>query len=201
MTFVTDLLITAACVVCGGLLHTRVPDRRSRRRWQWFFGTLGVATALGGTGHLLSGCTGQRVLLASWLVGGVAVFLFEIVSISLIATPILRRTLHAVVAGKLVAFVVYSMVSRRFIGVVVDGALGLVFVVAVIHVANIARSRSIGSVWIVVGIVLAALAALAHILHLAISERWFDHNDVGHVILVASLFAICRGAIRAQRAP
>jgi hypothetical protein len=199
-TFVTDLLITAACVGCVGLLRTRAPDRRSRYHWQWFFGTLGVASALGGAGHLLFAYTGQSLLLASWTLSGVAVFIFETLSISLISNGVLPRTLGGVVTCKLMAFVAYSIVSRSFTGVVVDAALGLVLIVAPIHVANIVRSRSSGSVWIVVGIFLAALAALTHAMRVAVSEQWFNHRDVSHVILVASLLAICRGAIQDRRA-
>jgi hypothetical protein len=199
-TFVTDLLITAACVVAVGLLHTRAPDGRSRYHWQRFFGTLGVASALGGTGHLLFASAGRSLLLASWIFSGVAVFMFETLSISLISNTVLRRTLGGVVACKLVAFVAYSIVSWSFTGVVVDAALGLVFLVAPLHVANIVRSRSSGSVWIVVGIFLAVLAAVTHAMRVAISEQWFNYRDVSHVILVASLLAICRGAIQDRRA-
>jgi uncharacterized membrane protein YvlD (DUF360 family) len=55
-------------------------------------------------------------------------------------------------------------------------------------------------VWIVVGIFLAVLAAVTHAMRVAISEQWFNYRDVSHVILVASLLAICRGAIQDRRA-
>jgi hypothetical protein len=65
VTFLTDLMISVACFLFCILMHKSAVNRNSRHYWQWFFGTLGVSTFLGGLGHLLLVHTGTYLLLIS----------------------------------------------------------------------------------------------------------------------------------------
>jgi hypothetical protein len=194
ITFLTDLLITTACIIFIGLIRKKAPSPPSIHPWQWFFATLGLASFLGGVGHLLFLYIGPNLLLASWLLSGFAIFIFERISISLISRQVLRTGLTIFISCKFIAFVIFSLVYRSFTGVKVHAALGLLLIVLAIHTANFIRSRSSGSVWIIIGIFLMALSALIHSLRLALDDKWFNHNDLGHVIVLAGLFAIYKGA-------
>jgi len=198
VTFLTDLMITAACLILINLIRKNMPGARSSHPWQWFFGTMAIASFLGGMGHLLFEYVGTNLLLVSWLLSGLAVFLFEKISLSLVADERLRAGLKIFIIGKLIAFGIYSVIYRSFTGVKVHTALGLLFIVLAVHLANFLRSRASGSLWIITGILLTTLAALTHSVRLVMGEKWFNHNDLSHVIVLASLCAIYKGAVRLE---
>jgi hypothetical protein len=195
VTFATDLMLALACYIFCVLTRKRIANPLSRRSWQWFFGMLGASTFLGGLGHLLLVNTGPDLLL-SWLLGGLAIFFFEISAMSLIMSRRLRILFIACFCVKLIVFWIYILVYGNFAGVKIYGTLGLVFIVFAIHLINFLRSHALGSVYMMIGIVLTILSALIHSMRFAISERWFNHNDLSHVIVLASLFAIYQGAVK-----
>jgi hypothetical protein len=200
VTFFTDLLITLACCVFWILMRKNIVNPYSKRYWLWFFPTLGASTLLGGLGHLLYMYAGTNLLLCSWLLSGLAIFFFEMDSISLVSSCRLRISLGASLIMKLIAFWIFTLVYGNFIAVKIHAALGLLFIVFVIHLVNFLRSHALGSVFIIIGIVLATSSALIHSMRFTVSERWFNHNDLSHVVVLASLLAIYQGAVRLSAA-
>lgn len=194
VTFFTDLLIAVSCCVFCSLIRKNIANRCSRNYWQLFFGTLAVSTFTGGVGHLLRVYTGTNLLLCSWLLAGVAIFFFEMNAMSLIANRRLRLLLSAFLVVKLIVFVIYTLVYGNFTGVKIHAALGLLFVVFFIHLISFLRFHASGSVFIMIGIVLSTLSAFVHSMRFTISERWFNHNDLSHVIVLVSLFILYQGA-------
>jgi hypothetical protein len=196
VTFVTDLAITVACIMFFMLIRKGTENRHSIHYMQWFFGTLGVATFLGGLGHLLLVYGGTVLLLFSWLLSGLAIFFFENQSLLLVSNYRLLMSLRAFLILKLVVFGIYTLSYRNFTGFEIHAALGLLVIVFVIHLINFLRYSASGSLLIIIGIVLTSLSALTHSMRFAISEQWFNHNDISHVIVLASLCAIYQGAIK-----
>jgi len=183
MTLATDYALAVVSGWLGWLLFVDSARQRSRKLWSLAFAALAVAAFLGGTWHGLV----QRELLWKATVLAVGIASFGMVAGSAFATldGNARTSLLWVAALKLLLYSDWMLTRDDFIFVVVDSGVAFA-VVAALHLWK----------WngaILAGAAVSMAAALVQASGVAL-HRHFNHNDLYHVIQIAAMVLLYRGA-------
>jgi hypothetical protein len=154
--------------------------------WTGAFLCLALAALAGGTYH------GFPQFYPGLLWGAVEIFAglasFLMVAATAKATGYFPRTIFGLAAVKLVFYLDWILEHDEFIGVVIDSGSALLFV-AVLH----AIKRDAAWRWMAGGVAVSVVAALVQALELA-PHPDFNHNDLYHVIQIAAMYLLYRGA-------
>jgi len=185
MTVLTDYALGGVAVWLSVLLFRH--PQASRRLWGLAFAALAAAAFLGGTWHgflqsaLLWKATTLSAGLASFgMVAGSAYAAFQGVPRSAVITAAL---------AKLVVYWAWMLGHDAFIYVVIDTGIAFL-IVAALHLWKWNGPILAG---VAVSIAGAAVQASGFRLH-----EHFNHNDLYHVIQIAALALLYRGAKRLQ---
>jgi len=183
MTLATDYLLAGVTAWLCFLLFKNREAQRCRFWWSIAFAALALGAFLGGTWHGFF----QNDLLWKATVLAVGLASFAMVVGSALAT-LQGRARSFVVAFAAVKLVFYSgwMLARdEFIFVVLDTGIAFA-VVAALHVWR-------WNGWLLAGVAVSVGGALVQASGLAL-HRHFNHNDLYHVIQIAAMFLLYRGA-------
>jgi hypothetical protein len=93
---------------------------------------------------------------------------------------------------KLVVYASWMIAHDDFLWVLIDYGLTLV-VLAAFHLAAWLRDRAPSAPWILASVAVSILAAAVQASGLTL-HRHFNHNDLYHVIQLAALWLLYRGA-------
>ena len=183
MTVLTDYALGGVAAWLSLLLF-RCPQT-SRRLWALAFAALAAAAFLGGTWHGFL----QSSLLwkATTLSAGVASFGMVAGSSYAVFSGQLRAFILTAALAKLVVYSAWMLGHDAFIYVVVDTGIAFI-VVAALHLWK----------WnapILAGVAVSIAAALVQASGLKLHEH-FNHNDLYHVIQIAAVLLLYRGARR-----
>ena len=77
-----------------------------------------------------------------------------------------------------------------------DAILGLGVIVGGINIFY-AIGGNKGSLLVLVGVIINAFTAYIHSNKISIS-KWFNHNDIGHIMLILGFYFMAKGAIKLQ---
>jgi hypothetical protein len=147
---------------------------RPHRMWALAFLFTGVAAIAGGVYHAY----GDRTDVL-WKVTVMAV---GIASFFLLAGT--HRRLAVLAAVKLVVYLTWMTTHDSFLWVIADYGITLL-IVGIVHPAKR---------WVWASIAVSVIAALIQQAGLTIHPRWFDHNDLYHVIQMIALWLLYRAA-------
>jgi hypothetical protein len=188
---VTNLLISAVCWYAFAQLRKQQARDRAQLLATYFFLIMGISTALGGiVGHGFLYATGIWGRLPGWLLSMVAVALMERAAISH------ARSLLAPRAGKWLSWLNYveiisiatiTCITLNFTFTELHAAYGLLFVLFSIELYAYIKTKHAAGPAFFRATALGALAALTHQMHWGIN-RWFNHNDVSHLIMAAAVW-------------
>lgn len=187
MTLVTDYLLAGVTAWLAVLLFKNAQQQNARRFWALAFTALALGAFLGGTWHGLL----QSDLLWKATVLSIGVASFGMVAGSAFATvtgaP--RNLIVAMAAVKLVVYAAWMLGRDEFIFVVLD--TGIAFAaVASLHFWRF-------NPWLLAGVAVSVIAALVQASGFALHAH-FNHNDLYHVIQVAAMVLLYRGARRLE---
>ena len=185
MTMLTDYVLGGVSTYAAiALLRD---SQASRRLWALAFAALAAAAFLGGTWHGFL----QSDLLwkATTLSAGVASFGMLAGSSYAAFPPPLRAFVLTAALAKLAVYSVWMLSHDAFIYVVIDTGIAFL-IVAAIHLWKWNGPLVAG---VAVSIAGAAVQASGFGLH-----EHFNHNDLYHVIQIAALVLLYRGAKRLQ---
>jgi hypothetical protein len=187
MTLITDYLLAGVTGWLGWKLQAS--SERSQRWWALAFAALALGAFLGGTWHGLF----QNALLWKATVLAVGVASFGMVVGSAIATfsGAARYVIVTVVLAKLVVYCAWIVMRDDFIFVIVDTGIAFALVAAL----HLRRFNG----WILAGVAVSVIAALVQASGLAL-HRHFNHNDLYHVIQIAAMALLYKGARRLRDA-
>ncbi len=196
VTTLTDYLLAMLAAWLGARLlrQTAVPRSRSRTLLAGSFWSIALAALAGGTSHGFAPYLGDGARTALWkltvLAVGATAFLFVVASAyaSLRARP--RRILLAIVTAQLVVYTGWMMRHDDFIWVIVNYVPQMVGVL-VLQSVQMAR-RAPGAGWLVAGLLLTLGGAAIQASGLAV-HRYFNHNDLYHVVQMAGMVLLFRG--------
>lgn len=185
MTMVTDYALGAVAAWLSLLLFRNA--HTSRRLWAVAFAALAAAAFLGGTWH---GFLQSNLLWkATTLSAGVASFGMVAGSSWAVFSGPLRAFVLTAALAKLVVYSAWMLSHDAFLYVVIDTGIAFL-VVAALHLWKWNGAILAG---VAVSIVGALVQASGFTLH-----AHFNHNDLYHVIQIAALVLLYRGAKRLQ---
>lgn len=188
MTLLTDYVLAGVTAWLCFLLFKNAQLQKSRKFWALAFAALALGAFLGGTWHGFV----QSDLLWKATVLAVGVASFGMLAGSGYATfggtPFgeqLRNAVIAVATFKLILYSGWMLIRDDFIYVIADTGSAF-FGVALMHLWKL-------NGWILAGVAVAVAAALVQASGFAL-HRHFNHNDLYHVIQIAAMALLYRGA-------
>jgi hypothetical protein len=183
MTLATDYALAAVSAWLGVLLFRSRACQRSRAFWTLAFAALAAGAFLGGTWHGI--VQSDPLWKATVLSVGVASFAMLAGSAYATLSGAARRLVLGFALGKLAIYAAWMLGRDEFIFVVIDSGVAFA-AVAALHLWRF-------DPWIVAGLAVSVAGALAQALGLA-PHPHFNHNDLYHVIQIAAMFLLYRGA-------
>jgi len=199
MTMITDYAMGAlAFVLAMRLVGDGTAGRQlSGRLWAAAFVMTAVAAFVGGTYHgfvqWLPGSAGRAMWKATLLATGLGSACLLAAAVAAAAAGPLRTALAGVVIAKL-AFYVWTIATKdSFTLVIADYGTALV---AVVLAAWVIRPSGLtpAAWWITAGVAVAVVAGVIQWARLA-PHVHFNHNDLFHVVQMASLYLLYRGGL------
>jgi hypothetical protein len=199
MTMMTDYVMGAlAFVLAMRLVGDATAGRQlSGRLWAAALVMTAVAAFLGGTYHgfiqWMPGASGRALWKATLLATGIGSACLLAAAVTAATAGALQRALVAVVVVKLLVYVWTIATKDQFALVIADYGTALL---AVALAAWFIRPSGLtpAAWWITGGVAVAVVAGAIHWAHLA-PHVHFNHNDLFHVVQMASLYLLYRGGL------
>jgi fucose 4-O-acetylase-like acetyltransferase len=185
MTLVTDYVLAAVTASLGLLLWNKRAGHISRLFWCIAFAALALGAFLGGTWHgfVQSG----SLWIATLVAVGIASCAIVAGSSFATLTGAPRNILLWLAGGKLLFYLNGLLERADFRVVIVDSGIAFAVVLAL----HLWRFNG----WIVAGILVSVAAALVQASGFALHQH-FNHNDLYHVMQIAAMALLYRGARR-----
>jgi len=185
MTLLTDYVLAGVTGWLGFLLFKNRESQRSRSWWSMAFAALALGAFLGGTWHgfLQSDLLWKATVLSV----GVAIFGMLVGSAYATLDEQFRNFVIAVAIFKLILYSGWMLYRDDFGYVIIDTGIAFA-VVAALHLWRF-------NGWMLAGVSVSAAAALVQASGFAL-HRHFNHNDLYHVIQIAAMLLLYRGARR-----
>lgn len=199
MTMITDYLLGALAFVLAMRLlgDPSAGQHASGRLWAAAFVMTAVAAFVGGTYHgfiqWMPGVAGRAMWKATLAATGVgSACLLAAAVLAATAGP-LRQALIGLVVVKLVVYLWTIATRDAFVLVIADYGTALL---AVLLAAWFIRPSGLSPAawWLAAGVAVAVVAGVIQWAHLA-PHAHFNHNDLFHVVQMASLYLLYRGGL------
>ncbi len=201
VTTLTDLVVSTVCFFAFfKLLKINRPEWHFRF-FNWFFLTMGIATALGGLiGHGFLYMFSFAWKLPGWLTSMLSISLLERASIEY-AKPLLkprfRKFMDWANVIELIVFMVLTFSTLNFKFVEVHSAFGLLVVNTPLHLYVYWKTRGEGSRIMLIAISFAILSALIFMNEISI-HKWFNYLDLSHTLMAFGAFFFYKAALKFQ---
>lgn len=195
----TDLIVASVCITSYFVLAKQKRNDIVFLISKYSMLLLGLATLVGGIlGHAFNYALGKEWKLMGWLMSMISVAMFERAAIFYA-----RRHMNSSISKffstlniiELIVLISLTIYTLNFHLVEVHGLYGMLIVVASFHGYVYHKSKDQASRYILIGVLFCALAASAHVFKLAISI-WFNHLDLGHVMLAVGCINFHQGFMR-----
>ena len=196
---VTDYLMGAlAFVLAMRLLADAAAGQQwSGRLWAAAFVMTAVAAFVGGTYHgfieWMPGLTGRALWKATLVATGIGSACLLAAAVTAAVAGPLRHALLGLVLVKLVVYLWTIATKDAFVLVIADYGTALV---AVLLAAWFIRPTGLtpAAWWLTAGVAVAVVAGVIQWAHVA-PHVHFNHNDLFHVVQMASLYLLYRGGL------
>jgi hypothetical protein len=197
-TMLTDYALGVLCALLGWRLWARgqAEQRLSVRYWASGMGALAAASIAGGTVHgwalILSGLVLSVLWKTSAFMIGFASFAFFVGTLTASVGLPLRRMLIAAAILQLVSYSIWMITHSDFRYVIYNygGTFAVIFLIQMYDLL-IGASRSAG--WIIAGVSMSCLAAGLQRSGISLHPS-FNHNDLYHIVQMAGMALLYRGA-------
>ncbi|MEL6256293.1 MAG: hypothetical protein AAFR87_30090 [Bacteroidota bacterium] len=198
VTMITDVLVSVVCFYAYWELMRMEIRNRIHFFYRSFFLLMGLATFWGGIiGHSFVYALSIEWKIPGWFLSMLAIAFAERACI-LYAKPLIQKGFGEFFTWlnifELILFMIISVLTLNFYFVVGHSAYGLVVVMASFQMYVYFRTRHKGSLQFLYAVIWSALGALIFINQWAIS-KWFNHIDIGHVLMAMSSWNIYKGAV------
>ncbi len=196
VTTLTDYLLAVLAAWLGARLLKRSSGSRARTLFATSFWSIGLAAFAGGTWHGFGSYLGDGASIFLWkitvLAIGATVFLFLAASAYASLRARARRILLMMAIVQLVAYAAWMVRHDAFIWVIAN-YLPQIAAVMVLQLVQMYRGAA-GAGWLVVGLLVTLAAAAIQASGVAL-HRHFNHNDLYHVVQMAGMVLLYRGAL------
>jgi hypothetical protein len=199
MTMVTDYVMGAFAFVLATRLigDAAAGGHRSGRLWAAALVMTAVAAFLGGTYHgfvqAMPLAAGRAMWKATLLATGIGSACLLAAAVTAATAGTVQRALVALVVVKLFVYIWTIATKDQFTLVIADYGTALV---AIVLAAWFIRPSGLtpAAWWITAGVAVAAVAGVIQWARLA-PHAHFNHNDLFHVVQMASLYLLYRGGL------
>lgn len=197
MTALTDWLITAFSFSFAFKLSRK--GHSLAKAYALFFLLMGTSTLFGGTAHAFNYEFGRAFHRIPWLFSGLATYSFMLASNLYFRARGMHRVWEWTPHVFIVLFIIAIFNTLSFTVVGIGTAVGFLLYVLPLHLKF--NRPSAGRKEFFIGLTFLLISALIAALKLGIS-KWFNHNDIGHLLLIAALYQFYKRAlIQSQEAP
>ena len=201
MTLATDYALGALCAFLAFRMLRDGP-RTSRTHWSRAFAACAAAAFAGGTYHGFLPWMDARVATSLWKATmfsiGWAAFSATVATAKAHLPVQWQGPVRTVAGLKLGAYVVAIFVADAFLIAIIDYSLAFGFVLAM-HARAWVRCADSAARWVVGGVAVSFLAAGIQAAGIAPHPQ-FNHNDLYHVVQMAGMWLLYRGARRSVSA-
>ncbi|PLY04140.1 MAG: hypothetical protein C0624_06010 [Desulfuromonas sp.] len=199
MTLLTDALLGGWALILGVRL-LRIGNRTSCDYWGWGLVVTAAAAFMGGVWHGFSPSWQVPIADGIWrlvlVLIGVADALFGLAAVQGSVLGVWQRRLQVGVIAKGTVYLGLLYGFDDFWVAVADYLPTLLLILA-LQIRRLRRSPA--ARWLSAGVIVALSAAVVQGSGLAL-HRWFNHNDLYHLLQGAALYGFYRGA-RLHEAP
>jgi hypothetical protein len=157
--------------------------------WRWFFLLFGVSTLFGGPSHFFYAYTGLAGKIPGWLSAVFAITFMEL-AMSALLDDEWRQRLQILSLVKLGLTCISLLFAFDFNTVIIH-TTGMVFFTLIPAIVMLIQRKSDIN-YIVLGII-ALLATLPFRILEVDFHRWFNRDDIGHVLMMVTLFCFFQG--------
>jgi hypothetical protein len=190
MGLLTDWLITAFSLYWGLKLLTL---QDNSKYFAYFFILLGLSTFFGGAAHGFFYKFGINMHRMAWITSALALFILQMAVLRLF-NDFFQKVMVAFSVFQLIFFGILFTLSAKFMYTGINLAVGLLFVVLLFawrknerfDLRVLRRNFSIGIGILLLPGILVALRFNPH--------KWFNSNDLSHLIIILALYFLFRGA-------
>lgn len=198
MTMLTDYALAGVTGWLAWALYRSREGRRARSLWTLAFAALALAALLGGTWHGFAPAFTEIAVLLVWkatvLSVGVASFGMLAGSAAAVTPPSAAKALLALAAAKLAVYAAWMPFHSEYIYVIVDTGIALA-AVAALHAWSALKRRDRASFLMLGGVGVSLLAAAVQASGFA-PHRYFNHNDLYHLVQIGAMLLFYAGARR-----
>jgi hypothetical protein len=200
-TTLTDYMITVAAAWFAIRLWTAAVRNRPRQFWGLAFLFIGIGALLGGTSHGFVDYLDEWALHLIWkgtvyCVGFSMLFAVAGTVGSGLPAGVARIALQAL---NILAFLAYSawMLNHSAFVYVINFYVPAMTSIALLQSWAYYRHRSSSAPWIIAGVIVTLLGAVIQQSGFTL-HRHFNNNDLYHVVQIAGLYLLYRGASRVR---
>ncbi len=200
MTTATDYMITVAAFWFAARLLVPQANRAHLSRWCWgvAFVLLGIGASFGGTNHGFVTHLHQTWLDLLWkgalYAVGLAMFF---VLVGTVSGSVVNRTWRMILyTYSVIACSVYAwwLMNHDDFAYAILNNLSTFIIICVLQVSALMRHQVESAKWILSGVAVSVLSAAIQRSGYDVHVH-FNHNDLYHVVQIAGLYLLYRGAI------
>ncbi|MDA3780273.1 MAG: hypothetical protein PF487_08690 [Bacteroidales bacterium] len=198
VTTLTDLIVSFICYYSFIKLNKMNKSNKVILYFKYYFLSMGIATTIGGLiGHGFLYLFSFAWKLPGWITSMFSVALVERASIEhskKLFKPIVGKVFKIVNIVELFTFITITLFTLNFHFVEIHSAYGLMFVVFSFHSYIYYKTKDKGSKIILIAVGITALSAIVYLSEFSI-HKWFNYNDLSHILMSISAFTFYKGAI------
>jgi len=199
VTTFTDLIVSAVCFYSFRRLSLIENPNKIIVNFKIYFLIMSIATALGGIlGHAFIYAIPFAWKLPGWVSSMIAIMFIEraaIEHIGILLKPSMISILKVLNVVEFLIFLSLTLYFLDFFFVEFHSGYGIMFVVLSLQLIIYLKTKNTASKTILIAVAFAAAAAMFFITKVQLF-KWFNYNDVSHVLMSISAFIFLQGALR-----
>lgn len=195
--FITDMILGILTIIFSRRIRSGHHDHAFFRNWIRFLWIFGIGMILGGLGHLLFNYTGIIGKTPAWILGIVCVYFIEQSMISIYPGRNGSVLLSRLSFGKLLVVLLLFLYIQLFapftekipmsmVLVIINTVTGVLLSTGLLSFYYYRKDFSSHFRLMVFGVLIMLPSAAVHLLEIH-PARWFDKNDLNHLILGAGI--------------
>lgn len=194
VTSLTDLLLSVSCFYFFFGIQKLDEAKIGQEHWQKFFLFLGVSTLLGALAHGIFERHNNVFYSTVWLImqvsAGISIFYAQSAAFGQLTNDRIRKVMLFLSMLQFIVFLPSVFYFFDFKVVAINSLIAMTQMIVVFFPSNI--ENWVYKTYISFGFFISFLTIYVHSQKLSFA-KWFNHNDISHVIMYVSILLIFRG--------
>lgn len=181
--FLSDMVLAMVAFYC----YTKIKLGSAVSGYANFFLLTGVSAAGSGFGHLFTFYTDEYLKVLAWIFSLTANYFIIQASARQLLILSTRKFLSAFAVVKLVSALGFLFYFQKFHVVTIDTVISIGLISLPVHFQRWKQTSHPGYKLFCLGILFTMLTAVVGGFKLSISENWFNHKDLNHLIICGGM--------------